>query len=50
MASILGAKLSAKDMKIDFPHPSDVTKTIKCILDPCHALKLTGNRRSTRWQ
>lgn len=47
MASILGAKLSAKDMKIDFPHPSDVTKTIKCILDPCHALKLIRNTWSS---
>jgi len=47
MASILGAKLSYKDLKIDFPHPSDDTKSIKCILDPCHALKLKRNTWSS---
>lgn len=47
MASILGAKLSYKDLKIDFPHPSDDTKSIKCILDPCHALKLIRNTWSS---
>lgn len=43
MANILGADLTSKQLKTNFPHPSDSSKVINCLLDPCHALKLVRN-------
>jgi len=47
MANILGADLSSKTLKTNFSHPSDSSKVIHCLIDPCHALKLVRNSWSS---
>jgi len=47
MAYILGADLTSKQLKTNFPHPSDSSKVIHCLLDHCHALKLVRNSWSS---
>lgn len=43
MANILGADLSSKTLKTHFPHSSDSSKVVHCLLDPCLSLKLVRN-------
>ncbi len=39
----LGASFDLSGIKSSFPHPSDHTKSVAVILDPCHMLKLAQN-------
>ena len=43
MAYTLEANLSTTNPTTFFSYPSDSTKFVHCILDPCHSLKFTRN-------
>ena len=43
MLKMLGARLSADNMHVYFPHPCDANEKVYILLDACHMIKLVRN-------